>query len=137
MINKPIITKEMQQFLIEIADEHFRLTKDVDSNISYLWYLYSAGTKKGDYKPFIFFAEINLNFCMGLLNEDEKKNIMTMIESPDEDNLYLAYLAVMNTRKERHKKFGSMIEFPAYTQVKSDYLYKVLSHDLFMQTMKK
>lgn len=136
MTKKPIIIKEMQHFLIGIADEHYRLTKEIDSNINYLWYLYSAGIKKGDYKPFIFFAEINLNFCMGLINEDEKKNIMTMIDSPDEDNLYLAYLAVLNIKKERHKKFGSMIEFPAYTQVKSEYIYKVLSHELFLQTYK-
>lgn len=125
----------MQSFLVAVSDEHYRLTKNIDSNISYLWYLYSVGTKAGQYKPFIFYAEVNLNFCMGLINEDERNNINNMIESPDKENLYLAYLAILNIRKERHKKFGSMIEFPAYSQVKNDYLYKVLSHDLFKKTM--
>ena len=125
----------MQSFLVAVSDEHYRLTKDIDSNISYLWYLYSTGVKAGQYRPFIFYAEVNLNFCMGLINEDERNNINNMIVSPDKENLYLAYLAILNIRKESHKKFGSMIEFPAYSQVKNDYLYKVLSHDLFKKTM--
>jgi hypothetical protein len=130
-----MISKAMQSFLVAISDEHYRLTKDVDSNISYLWYLHSVGVKAGEYRPFIFYAEVNLNLYMGLINEDEKDNIIHMIESPDRENLYLAYLALENIRKERHKKFGSMIEFPAYSQVKNDYLYKILSHDLFKKTM--
>ena len=135
MIMKKI--PELQKTIIEICNDHYDLSKTSDANVNYLWYLYSQGLKAGDYKPFIFFAEVNLNQTLGLISDEEKERIDKLLESTDEDNFYIAFLAIKHIRAQRLKKFGANTNAPAYDEVKKNYSLTVISHDLFIRTLKK
>jgi hypothetical protein len=137
IVGKMKIPSEVRKFLIQICDEHYQLCKNSDSNIGYLWYLYSDGTQKGSYKRFIFYAEINLNKFFNLINDSECETIHKLLESDDYDNFFIAYLALKHMRRERHKLLGANISAPAYDQVKKDYPYAILSHDLFTKMVTK
>lgn len=130
-------TAENTKLLLEICNEHYELSKTSDGNINYLWYLYSQGTKAGDYKPFIFFAEVNLNSTLGLIDAEEKERMYKLLESEDEGDFYIALLAIKHLRQERYKKFGAHLNAPAYDVVKKDYSFTVLSHELFMKIVKR
>lgn len=128
---------ELKKIILEICNDHHELSKTSDNNINYLWYLYSQGTKAGEYKPFIFFAELNLNKTLGLVDDEEKERMCKLLESTDDDDFYIAYLAIKHLKSERMKKFGANINAPAYDEIKKDYSFTVLSHDLFMKILKK
>jgi len=90
----------------KIIEEHFNMTSGVDRNFNYLWYMYHRGTKQGTYKPFMLGFELNLLIELGQITEEERENIVKMCGSEDEDNLYIALLAIDNFRKQRIKQHG-------------------------------
>jgi hypothetical protein len=112
--------KKVQKLIDDICKEHYDVccNKDITENsLKYLWYLYHTGTKKGDYKPFIFLAEINLLIAMGFLSREEKRNIVGMMVSHDQDNLNIAGLCILNLRNERIKKFGEFKDNENYKHI--------------------
>jgi hypothetical protein len=101
----------------KIIEEHFNMTSGVDRNFNYLWYMYHRGTKQGTYKPFMLGFELNLLIALGQITEEERENIAKMCGSEDEDNLYIALLAIDNFRKQRIKQHG---QWKAYGEEVSD-----------------
>ena len=69
------ITKDMRKLLEEICDEHFSITQKADSNLNYLWYLYKSGSKSGEYRPFIYMAELQLLRKFSYINDAEISDI--------------------------------------------------------------
>jgi len=104
---KGIKDKKIKNLIADICEEHFKLCSELEthvgSNLAYLWYMYHSGTKKGDFKPFIFLAEINLLINLKYLNEESKNNIIEMLKSEDEDNNYIAVISILELRKQRIK----------------------------------
>ena len=126
-------TKELGSFSKDIAEEHYWMTKNVDSSINFLWHMYYKGNKQGDYAPFIFMAEMNLLKELGYTNDEEIKNMITMMDSEDTDNFNIVFLSLKNMRAQRikdHKKCKSELTF-VYIPVVETYLTNVLSIDLF------
>lgn len=126
---------DFYNFIQLIIDEHFKITKNTNSNLNYLWYMYRNGMNKNEYKPFILMAEMNLLKEMGYMSEDEVNNLGGMIGSKDEDNLTIAYMAIKSFRDQRvkdHGEYSSYNTFP-YTSVESNYSDNVLSTKLFTQ----
>jgi len=136
MIMKQATTADQQKIILEICNDHYDLSSKSDSSVNYLWYLYSQGAKSGTFKPFIFFAEVNLNETLGLINNEEKERIWKLLESTDEDNFYIAFLAIKHIRNQRMKKFGANTNAPAYDKIKKDYSSTVISHELWTKTLK-
>jgi hypothetical protein len=88
---------------------------------------------KNEYKPFILMAEMNLLREMGYMSEDEVNNLAGMIDSKDEDNLTIAYLAIKSFRDQRvkdHGEYSSHNTFP-YATIEGNYSDNVLSTKLF------
>ena len=54
-----MITPQIRKFIGKIANEHYELSNGDDKSMNFLWYLYSEGTHKDQYRPFIFAAEIS------------------------------------------------------------------------------
>ena len=82
---------QLKKLVEDIAKEHYDITSDLGlSNLSYLWFMYANGSKKGDFKPFIFLAEVNLLVRLNYLDNEEKRNIIGLMISSDEDNIYIA-----------------------------------------------
>jgi len=130
-------TEDFRQFVIDIVDEHYQITKGVDSNLNYLWYIYKSGTNDGTYKPFIFMAEMQLLKEMGFMSEYQIDSMCDMMESEDEDNLNIAYLALKNFKLQRIKNHGVYTKTNfAYTDIEKDYPTKILNHNMFMNTIK-
>ena len=77
-----------------------------DSNMGYLWHMYAHGTKKGEFRPFIFISEMNLLVKTGYLTEDERKNLNTMLNSNDDDNAHLTAYSIITLRNQRIKEMG-------------------------------
>jgi hypothetical protein len=93
--------------LIEnICHEHHMVCKVEDSNMGYLWYMYTHGTKKGSFRPFIFLSELNLLVKTGYITEDEKQNLLGMFLSSDDDNAYLTAYSIITLRDKRIKEMG-------------------------------
>jgi len=130
--NIMIKNKEFKEFIENIVDEHYHLSKNADGNLHYLWHLYKHGNNAGDYKPFILIAEMHLLKEMGYISDEEIENMWQMIESEDEDNFNLVWLALNTWRTERIKEHGlysSTNTFP-YMNIEKDYATKVLNYDL-------
>ena len=77
-----------------------------DSNMGYLWHMYAHGTKKGDFRPFIFISEMNLLVKTGYLTEDERKNLNAMLNSNDDDNAHLTGYSILTLRAKRIEEMG-------------------------------
>ena len=76
--------KRKRQLLAnKIVKEHFEITLYVDRNINYLWYMYYKGSKKGEYRDFILAVELNLLNELGIITEEERTNLRTMLTSED------------------------------------------------------
>ena len=132
------ITKDMRKLLEEICDEHFSITQKADSNLNYLWYLYKSGSKSGEYRPFIYMAELQLLRKFSYLNDAEIKSIVKMMESEDPDNLFIATLTIKNLRNTRIKVYGEYSPTnKEYDNIPSKYSYEILNHELFKTTMNK
>jgi hypothetical protein len=127
--------KEFKELIESIINEHYQITKKVDQNLNYLWYMYKNGTKAGDYKPFMLMAEMQLLKEMGYISTEEIQNMWVMIDSKDEDNFNLVWLAVRTWRLLRVKEHGvysSTNIFP-YMNVEKDYSSKILNHEVFLK----
>jgi hypothetical protein len=128
--------KEFKELIEAIIDEHFQMTKKVDHNLHFLWHMYKKGTKAGDYKPFMLMAEMQLLKEMGYISAEEIQNMWAMIDSKDEDNFHLVWLAVRTwrlTRIKEHGVYSSTNLFP-YMNIEKDYPSKILNHEVFLKT---
>ena len=128
--------KEFKELIGAIVEEHFQMTKKIDQNLHYLWFMYKTGTKAGDYKPFMLMAEMQLLKEMGYISAEEIQNMVSMIDSKDEDNFYLVWLAVKTWRMNRikdHGMYSSTNLFP-YMNIEKDYPTKILNHEVFLKT---
>jgi hypothetical protein len=131
--------KDFKELIEAIVDEHYQITKKCDQNLNYLWHLYKKGTKAGEYKPFILMAEMQLLKEMGYITDEEIQNMWAMLDSEDEDNFYLVWLAVRTwrlTRITEHGVYGTSSTF-AYSNIERDYPAKILNHEVFLKTMKQ
>jgi len=71
---------KIKKLIKDICNEHWEVAKSNDSNIGYLWYMYAAGTKVGTFRPFIFFAELNLLVKTGYITEEAMNNMSGMLD---------------------------------------------------------
>ena len=127
-----MITPEIRKFIGKIANEHYELSNGDDKSMNFLWYLYSEGTHKDQYRPFIFAAEINLNLAMNIITHDESINLSNMLSSPDKDNFYMLYTILKHYRKKRQKKYGVVYDSEAYKNVKKDYSLLMISAEMLI-----
>lgn len=99
--------KKLRKLVDDITEEHYKITSELGlSNLSYLWFMYANGSKKGSFRPFIFLAEINLLVRLNYLELKEKENLIGLMTSSDEDNMYIAGLSILELRKQRIKDLG-------------------------------
>jgi hypothetical protein len=130
------IRLEMEFLTAKIAEEHYEITKDVDSNLNYLWYMYHKGSKAGTFKPFVFMAELQLLKRMGYTNDKEMQGMIKMLESEDQDNIHLVTLAIKNYRDLRIQEHGEYSKVNKnYANIAKNYAYEILNHEVFMTTM--
>lgn len=127
-----MITPEIKKFVTKIANEHYVLSNNEDRSMNYLWYMYSEGIHKGQYRPFMFAAEINLNLAMDMVTEEETKNLFSMLTSPDKDNYYMLYTILKHYRKQRQKKYGVVYDSEAYANVKKSYSSLMIFPEMFI-----
>jgi hypothetical protein len=127
-----MITPEIRKFVSKIVNEHYELSNSDDKSMNYLWYMYSEGINKGQYKPFVFAAEINLNLAMNMITHDESKNLFNMLVSSDKDNFYMLYTILKHYRKKRQKKYGVIYDSEAYKNVKKDYSLLMISAEMLV-----
>lgn len=124
--------KKLQKLVIDISEEHYNITSSLNlSNLSYLWFMYSNGSKKGDYKPFILLAEINLLVRLNYLDSGEKRNLIGLMTSSDEDNLYIAGLSILELRKQRIKDLGKYTADNKHYEI-IDYHKEILNPEDFL-----
>jgi hypothetical protein len=130
--------KDFKQLIANIAEEHYDMTSSVDKNLNYLWYMYYKGSKKGDFRPFIFMAELMLLNKFNYLSKSEIKNIIAMMKSEDRDNLNIVTLTIKNLRELRIKEHGIYSnDNNVYNEVKLNYAYEIVNHSAFTTVMKK
>ena len=116
------LTKLLKKVSNNIVKEHYHITLGIDRNVNYLLYMYYKGHKKDFFRPFIISFELNLLLSLGIITAEEKESISLMFNSEDEDNIYIALLALENFRKQRIKIHGkwnntdSTTKFPGVTQ---------------------
>jgi len=123
--------KKITSLIENICHEHHMVCKVEDSNMGYLWYMYTHGTKKGEFRPFIFLSEVNLLVKTGYLTEIEKENLIGMLSSNDEDNAYLTGYSIITLRDKRIKEMGLWtIENEKYKDI--DYTRDVISPETFL-----
>ena len=58
---------DLNKICKQISNDHYELLKNTDSNMSYTFNLYANGSYQGQYKKFIFYAELRLNKVLGLI----------------------------------------------------------------------
>ena len=93
----------------DICNEHHVISKSHDSNIAYLWYMYTTGIKEGTFRPFIFLSELNLLVKLDYFSIEEKENMLGMLNSSDSDNANMVAYAIMHMRNKRLKDYGLWI----------------------------
>ena len=127
----------MKALVKEIVEEHYNITEGADGNLNYLWYMYHKGTKEGDWKPFIYMAELQLLKRFKYINDSEIQNLVSMMESEDEDNMSIVTLAIMCLRQLRLKEHGIYNKAKKeYSKLAEIYPTEILNHEVFTQTMK-
>mgnify|MGYP003643750543 FL=1 len=97
---------DLIKLVYNICKEHYAICNITDTNLGYLWYMYYKGKYKGYFKPFIFLAEVNLLVKLNYLTEDEKKNIIQLMISQDQDNMIMAGFSILTLRNQRIKELG-------------------------------
>lgn len=129
-------TQELKKLSAAIAEEHYNITNGADGNLNYLWYMYHKGSKKDEFRPFVYMAELMLLKKYNYLSETEIRNLMGMMKSDDRDNLTMVTLTIENLRNLRIKEHGVYSkENKAYAELEYTYAFEVLNHTVFMQTM--
>ena len=127
----------MKALVKEIVEEHYNITEGADGNLNYLWYMYHKGTKEGDWKPFIYMAELQLLKRFKYINDSEIQNLVSMMESEDEDNMSIVTLAIISLRQLRVKEHGIYNKVKKeYSKIAEVYTTEILNHEVFTQTMK-
>ena len=130
----------MKALVKEIVEEHYNITKGADgnlSNLNYLWYMYHKGTKEGNWKPFVYMAELQLVKRFSYVNDSEIQNLVSMMESEDEDNMNIVTLAITSLRQLRVKEHGIYNKAKKeYSKIAEAYPNEILNHEVFTQTMK-
>ena len=127
----------MKALVKEIVEEHYNITEGADGNLNYLWYMYHKGTKEGDWKPFIYMAELQLLKRFDYINDSEIQNLVSMMESEDEDNMNIVTLAITSLRQLRVKEHGIYNKAKkGYSKIAEVYSSEILNHEVFTQTMK-
>ena len=97
---------KIKNLINDICQEHWDVSRKEDNNMGYLWYMYAAGHKKGDFRPFIFMSEINLLLKTEHITKDEKDNMLKMLFSEDEDTANITAYAILTLRNLRIKEKG-------------------------------
>ena len=122
----------------KICIEHFDLTNCEECrNLHMLWHMYTAGTKKGTYRPFIFLAELKLLEYLGYMDESSVENAIKLLGSPDKENLFVASQVIKFFRNERIKEMGEFnLEKSRYIQARMDYESKIMTKNLWMKKQK-
>lgn len=129
-------TQELKKLSAAIAEEHYNITNGADGNLNYLWYMYHKGSKKDEFRPFVYMAELMLLKKYNYLTETEIRNLIGMMKSDDRDNLTMVTLTIENLRNLRIKEHGVYSkENKAYAELEYTYAFEVLNHTVFMQTM--
>ena len=127
-----------EDLVYSIVREHYDMAKKTDQSISYLWYMYDQGTKSGEFRPFIYMAEMQLLKEMGYVNVDEISNMVNMLSSDDKENFYILSLSLNTLRNKRIKDHGVYEdENEAYTDLVNNYTHRIVNHDLFKKTYVK
>ena len=125
--------KDKDNFIMEICDEHFMLTKNKDTSLNYLWHLYSAeGDYRGHYRPFIIFAELCLNKAFGIVTDEDIEGVRKLLISSDSENVYLASQAVNFYRDKRILEYGTYLDNKhpeKWENVRDTYSTDILSLD--------
>jgi hypothetical protein len=98
--------QKIRSLIENICHEHHGVCKVEDSNMGYLWYMYTHGNKKGDFRPFIFLSELNLLVKTKYITEDEKQNMLGMLLSDDDDNAHLTGYSIFTLRTKRIEEMG-------------------------------
>lgn len=126
------INKQILNLIESICDEHYAMAKTIDLSIAYLWNIRKTGENKGNYKLFIFLAEINLLTAMKFISEEEKNSFIKLLESEDMDNRYIAATGINYFRTARIKKYGEFksLEDPNYDVIK-DYTHNIINFNMF------
>lgn len=133
---KFIMTKESTKLIEKIAEEHYNITNKTDGNLNYLWYMYHAGVKKGEFKPFIYMAELMLLKKYDYVNDSEIQNILTMMKSDDADNFNMVTLSLDTLRNLRVNNHGVYnIENIKYKGIEEIYGTEILNHLVFRETL--
>jgi hypothetical protein len=123
--------KKIKSLIENICNEHHMICKTEDSNMGYLWYMYTDGTKKGDFKPFIFLSELNLLVKTKYITEDEKQNMLGMLLSDDDDNAHLTGYSIVTLRNKRIEEMGLWtLENVIYKDI--NYTIDIISPDTFL-----
>ena len=123
--------KKITSLIENICNEHHMVCKVGDSNMGYLWYMYTHGTKKGEFRPFIFLSEVNLLVKTGYFTEEEKNNLINMLSSNDDDNAHLTAYSIITLRNQRIKDMGLWtLENENYKDI--NYTKDVISPETFM-----
>ena len=129
-------TQEIKKLVAAIAEEHYNITDGVDGNLNYLWYMYHKGTKKDEFRPFVYMAELMLLKKYDYITTTEVQNVVEMMKSDDKDNLHMATLTIKNLRELRIKEHGIYSkDNKAYKDLNYTYAFDVLNHTVFLQTM--
>ena len=129
-------TQELKKLVAAIAEEHYNITNGADGNLNYLWYMYYKGSKKDEFRPFVYMAELMMLKKYNYLSDTEIRNLIGMMKSDDRDNLTMVTLTIQSLRNLRIKEHGIYSkENKAYSELEYTYAFEVLNHTVFMQTM--
>jgi hypothetical protein len=129
-------TQELKKLSAAIAEEHYNITNGVDGNLNYLWYMYHKGSKKDEFRPFVYMAELMMLKKYNYLSDTEIRNLIGMMKSDDRDNLTMVTLTIQSLRNLRIKEHGIYSkENKAYSELEYTYAFEVLNHTVFIQTM--
>jgi hypothetical protein len=127
---------KLMKMVMDICGEHWEVSKLNDGNIGYLWYMYTVGTKQGTFKPFIFFAELNLLLKTGYITEVEKDNMIRMLDSSDEDNAHMLGYSILTLRNTRIKEWGVWtLDNDKYSEI--DYIRDIINIEIFVGQWQK
>lgn len=126
MIHKRITNNQIlsayKKLAKKIVNEHYNMTLPFDRSFNYLWWMYSKGTKEGELADFMLFSEMNLLRETDTIHQEGFDNLLKMLNSQDEDNLFIALKSIESLRNERVKKYG---EFPSDVAQASPVMFKL------------